>query len=48
MDQAEWLTKLAIEEANMSHKSNLKRVFLGGDAEGCMVVLAAFMRYEEK
>jgi predicted esterase len=30
----------------MSYNKNLKRVFLGGNAEGCMVVLAAYMRYE--
>jgi len=46
MESAEQLTKLATEEANMSYNKNIKKVFLGGNAEGCMVVLAAFMRYE--
>jgi predicted esterase len=48
MDSAEQLIKLATEEANMSYQRNIKKVFLGGNAEGCMVVLAAFMRYEGK
>jgi|TARA_B110000285_G_scaffold196822_1_gene228031 predicted esterase len=30
----------------MSYNKNIKKVFLGGNAEGCMVVLAAFMRWE--
>ena len=47
IEQADQLTKLAIEEANMSYNKNTKKVFLGGNAEGCMVVLAAFMRWEE-
>ena len=40
--------KLAQEEANMSYNKNIKKVFLGGVAEGCMVVLAAYMRYDGK
>ena len=32
----------------MSYNKNIKKVFLGGVAEGCMVVLAAYMRYEGK
>lgn len=48
IESASMLTKIAIEEANMSYKGNIKKVFLGGQAEGCMVVLAAFMRYDSK
>jgi len=32
----------------MSYKKNVRKIFFGGNGEGCMVVLAAFMRYEGK